>query len=112
MGKRGETRTAVAREAADDLVGRLSGLGEVTSKGMFGGYGVFCDGVMFGLVNRAGVAHLRVTGATEGSFTTRGAKPHGKMPYYEIPADVLEDPDTLRAWAEAAAAGAQAAKKG
>jgi TfoX/Sxy family transcriptional regulator of competence genes len=31
---------------------------------MFGGYGLFHDGAMFGLVNSAGAVHLRVDDAT------------------------------------------------
>jgi hypothetical protein len=40
MGQKGVKRTAVAREAADAIVGILSPIGEVRSRGMFGGFGV------------------------------------------------------------------------
>lgn len=112
MGKKGEKRSGEAKAAADELVGRLSSMDGVSAKGMFGGYGVFDDGVMFALVNRAGVLHLRVTDDTVADFVERGADRHGKMPYYEIPEDVLNDDATLRAWAMAAAAGARAEKRG
>jgi TfoX/Sxy family transcriptional regulator of competence genes len=34
------------------------------------------------------------------------------MQYYEVPADVLEDPEALGAWVEAAVAVARRAKSG
>lgn len=111
MAKKGEKRSGEAKAAADALVERLSAMSGVSAKGMFGGYGVFDDGVMFGLVNRAGVLHFRVTDDTVADFVDRGAGRHGKMPYYEIPDEVLNDDAMLRAWAEAAAAGARAEKR-
>lgn len=111
MAKKGEARSGTAKATADEMVDRLSALGGVTSKGMFGGYGLFHDGVMFGLVNSAGVAHLRVTDATEAAFVEKGVERHGKMPYYAIPSDVLQGSEELLTWATAASAGAHDAKK-
>jgi DNA transformation protein len=43
-------------------------------------------------------------------------RPYGEggevMRYYEVPAEVLEDPESLRAWVEAAIAVARRAKRG
>lgn len=111
MGKKGGTRTGAAKHAADDVVATLDALGGVTSRGMFGGYGIFVDGVMFGLVDRSGEVHLRVDSETQGRYQEAGGLPHGKMPYFSVPEFVRRDPDTLRAWAEDAAAVARAAKK-
>ncbi len=112
MAKKGERRSGEAQAAADNLVERLEPLGDVRARGMFGGFGIFHDGAMFGLVNSRGVVHLRVTPESEPEFIERAALRHGKMPYYTIPSEVLDDPATLVAWAKTASAGALAAKKG
>lgn len=111
MGKKGETRTNEAADAAAVVVGSLAPLGAVTSRGMFGGYGVFLDGVMFGLVDRSGAFHLRVNDDTRGKFEEAGGVAHGRMPYFSVPDTVSSEPTTLLAWSEEAAAVALAAKK-
>ncbi len=111
MGKKGETRTGEAKSAAEDVVATLAPLGPVTSRGMFGGYGIFLDGVMFGLVDRSGTVHLRVDPETRVQFEDAGGLPHGKMPYFSVPEAVRADPKRLCAWATEAASVARAAKK-
>ncbi|MDA1189495.1 MAG: TfoX/Sxy family protein [Chloroflexi bacterium] len=111
MGEKGDKRTGAAKTAADEVVSRLASLGDVTGKGMFGGYGIFVEGVMFGLVDSAGTVHLRVGDDTRARFEASGGQPHGKMPYFSVPAKVLNDDSALRDWASAAMATARAAKK-
>jgi hypothetical protein len=68
-------------ESAERLVDALGSLGDVTSRKMVGGYGVFCDGVMFALVDSTGLAHLRTDESTAVRFEEKGSG--------SIPAGVL-----------------------
>lgn len=111
MGQKGQRRTGAAKEAAAQTAERLQPLGDVTPKGMFGGYGLFHDGVMFGLVNASGTVHLRADDATRPRFEAAGGQAHAKMPYVSVPEPVLADDDALLSWASDALATAHAAKR-
>ena len=73
---------------------------------MFGGAGLYRDGLMFGLVaNNA--AYLKVDETNKEKFLKAGSEPLRPFPdrltilsYFEIPPDVLEDRDELIIWAE------------
>lgn len=41
---------ARSKEFADEAAGRLLPFGPVVARRMFGGFGIFLDGVMFGLI--------------------------------------------------------------
>ena len=108
MGRKGEQRTSAARDTAEQTAERLYPVGSVTTKGMFGGYGLFLDGTMFGLVNSKGVLHLRVDDTTRPRFEAAGGVAHGRMPYVSVPDDVLASDERLTDWANDAVAVAQA----
>jgi len=89
------------------VIDQLSGLGTVTARRMFGGAGLYSDGLMFGLV-ADDVAYLKSDDMNREDFIRAGSKPFmpfpekGKsmvMPYYEIPPEILENPDDLAMWA-------------
>jgi DNA transformation protein len=107
MGEKGANQSEQAAETARGLVEDLAPLGEVTSKKMFGGFGIFADGLMFALVDSEGSAFLRLGAANEDRYQDL----HGKMPYGRVPGQVLTDEQQLLAWAEAALQAARAAKK-
>ena len=109
MATKGQKRTGAAREAAEHAAERLAPLGEVTPKGMFGGYGLFHEGTMFGLVNGAGLVHLRADDDSRPRFEAAGGVRHGRMPYVSVPDAVLADDDAFRSWAADALATAHAA---
>ena len=75
---------------------------------MFGGYGIYRKDVFFGIIFK-GRLYFRTGPRTRKAYVSRGMKPF--MPsarmtsktYYEVPADVLEDRETVRAWALQAA---------
>ena len=107
MGEKGARQSDQAAETARGLVEDLAPLGEVTSKKMFGGFGIFEGGLMFGLVDSEGSAFLRLGPSNEGRYQDR----HGKMPYGRVPHQILTDDEQLLAWAEEALQAARAAKK-
>ena len=97
---------------------QLAGLGGVSSRRMFGGAGLYCDGFFFALVDND-TLYLRVDDSNRADYTTRGMgqfrpypdRPQLSMSYYETPADVLEDAAELMAWARRSVAAAIAAAK-
>ena len=110
MGDKGASGSPAAESTAQRLVGELSPLGPVESKKMFGGHGLFCESVMFGLVDPQGAPFLRADGVAQ-RFQDLGSHKHGRMPYWSIPAVVLDDQDELVRWATEALGVALAHKK-
>ena len=110
---------AISDEFLDYVLDQFAGWRLVTARKMFGGAGLYCDGAMFGLI-ADDVAYLKVDDSNRAVFLEAGSSAFnpfpekGKsvvMPYYEIPADVLEDRDILAEWAERALAVARKKKK-
>jgi DNA transformation protein and related proteins len=89
----------------------------VQIRGMFGGSGIFCDGIMFGLIAddtvylKSGVENL---GDFEQEnmppFTYEGKNKPIQMSYHRLPDQVLETPEELAQWAQKAFSIARAAK--
>jgi DNA transformation protein and related proteins len=84
---------------------------------MFGGVGIYAAELFFALLYDD-TLYFKVDDGTRPQFEERGMtpfRPFGaggeEMQYYEVPADVLEDPEGLGAWAEAAIAVARRAKR-
>ncbi len=95
-------------EFIDYVIDQLSAWGDVSARKMFGGAGLYCDGVMFGLI-ADDVAYLKVDDSNREDFVKAGSSPFNPYPdkvkttvmsYYEIPADVLENPEVLPRWAQ------------
>lgn len=79
---------------------------------MFGGHGLFADGVMFGMVTSRAVLAFRASPETATEYEVLGAvRPLARMPYWEVPDEVAADDTTLIAWASEALAIARAAKR-
>lgn len=84
---------------------------------MFGGHGIFCDGVMFALI-ADDVLFLKVDDETKPSFRDAGSEPFtyeksGKLielSYLTVPDDAAENVEELRPWAHMALAAANRAK--
>ena len=103
-------------EFADYLNDQLASFGPMAIRRMFGGAGLFRDGVMFGLI-ADDTLYLKTGDANRAEYEAAGMEPFtytGKskpvsMSYHQVPADVLEDPDLLCDWAGKAFAVAHAA---
>jgi DNA transformation protein len=77
---------------------------------MFGGVGLYADEVFFGII-AADTLYFKVDDTNRRDFelaASHAFKPYDDkpltMPYYNVPADVLEDRDTLARWAARAVA--------
>jgi DNA transformation protein len=99
---------AVSDEFVDYVVDQLSGWGQVSARRMFGGAGLYRDGAMFGLI-ADDVAYLKVDDSNREDFVKEGSSAFNPYPektktyvmsYYEVPADVLENPGQFAEWAE------------
>jgi DNA transformation protein len=103
---------AMAGERFEDgLLDRLSALGEVSLRPLFGGHGVYWGETIFAIVFQDRL-YLRVDECSKGLYLARGMgpfRPNGRQTlksYYEVPPDVLADPEALLSWAgEAIRAG-------
>lgn len=91
-------------------------LGGVTPKSMFGGVGLYRNGVFFGILARD-TLFLKVDAKNLGDYQAAGMKPFkpypgrkGTMKYYAVPLEVLEGPMDLAAWARKAIAAASPAR--
>jgi DNA transformation protein len=90
----------------------------IRARSMFGGVGIYASQLFFALLDDDTV-YFKVDDATRPQFVERGMapfRPYGEdgevMQYYEVPADVLEEPETLGVWVAAAIAVARRAKGG
>jgi DNA transformation protein len=96
---------------ADYVVDKLSGLGDVRRRAMFGGYGIFHESLMFALISD-GVLYFKVDDSNRDMYREAGSSifPHG-ISYWEVPTDVFEDTAKLYEWAEISIRIAQAKAK-
>lgn len=77
---------------------------------MFGGVGIYAGDVFFALIDDD-TLYFKVDDSNRNDFVAASMGPfrpfgdeRDKMQYYEVPADLLDDPDALRPWAEKAMA--------
>ncbi len=82
------------------LLEKLKPIEGISSKKMFGGYGVFHDNKMFGIVSAKGQCYLKVSDATKTAYEDNGAEKHSRMPYYSIPEAIMNDNKLLEVWAK------------
>jgi DNA transformation protein len=89
-------------------------LGDVTSRGMFGGHGLYLDGIMFGLLDD-GELFLKTDDLCQAQFAAAGGKrwtypsPKGPMEtrYFAPPSDAMESSDEMRKWFDLSIAAAR-----
>ena len=106
------------RSVCDAFTARLTPMGPVTARSMFGGFGIFMEGVMFGLIDYD-EHYLKVDDGNRGDFEAGGSQPftyQGKskpiqMSYWKIPSEILADDAALIRWAESAYEAAKRARK-
>lgn len=93
----------------DYVVEQLSAFGVVSVRPMFGGHGIYKNGVMFGLI-AGGELFFKVDDDNRPDFEAKKSAPFvynakGRavsLSYWYVPEDVMEDAGELCAWAEKA----------
>ena len=80
----------------------------VRARAMFGGVGLYAGDVFFALIAND-VLYFRADDASRAEFEALGMtafrpfEEHGPvMSYYQLPEEILEEPEALRRWAERA----------
>ena len=107
---------------AEFLCEQLAPLGRVTMRRMFGKTGVFCNGLMFGMVTNDTLYfrvddHNRVVFKEAGSVPPLSYEKQGRaidLSFWRAPERLLDEQDELVTWARAALAAAHrvAVKRG
>ena len=88
----------------EDLFGEIPG---ITSRAMFGGYGIYKDGIFFALI-ADGELFFKVNEETKKKYEALGSRPftytmRGKkmtMNYWLLPEEIMSDPEQLIEWVE------------
>jgi DNA transformation protein and related proteins len=100
---------------AEFLRERLAPLGRITMRRMFGKTGVFCNGLMLGMVTHD-TLYFRVDDLNRAIFSEAEAAPplnyqkQGRMidlSFWRVPERLLDEPDEFVTWARAALAAAR-----
>jgi len=100
---------------ADGLKALFEPLGAVAVKRMFGGSGIYAEGLCFA-IESGGEVFLKVDAQSQASFSAAGSSPfvynaRGKpmtTSYWRLPSAAYDEPDQLRRWA---AQGLDAARR-
>jgi DNA transformation protein len=93
--------------------------GPISARKMFGGYGIYHEGLMFGLVEQDSL-YLKADQTTRAHFEARGLSrfSYGRgdkevsMSYYLAPDDIYDDREAAVVWATLAYQSALRAKSG
>jgi len=96
------------------VLDQLSEAGHVRARKMFGGVGVYVDEVFCAILSGSSRLYLRVDDENRPRFEARGMEQFpgrggAGMPYFEVPAEVLDDYEKLAAWVRDARRAAEAA---
>jgi DNA transformation protein len=103
---------AISQDFLDFVQDQLQRLGHITTRRMFSGAAIYCDGVVFALVLRD-VLHFKVDDANRNAYEVEGLEPfiyeaRGKTvrveAYRRVPERLLDDADEMLEWARAALA--------
>lgn len=94
---------------ADYVVELLAPLGSVTARRMFGGHGIYSDGLMFALIANQ-VLYFKCDESTQGRFEAAGSQPfvyasrirRVTLGYWSAPGDAMESTALAMPWARLA----------
>jgi len=107
---------AISGEYEMYVLEQLGRITPVTGRRMFGGLGIYADGLFFALADDDAL-YLKVDASNRADFERIGSAPFAPfgvggatMHYWLLPGDIVEDADALRPWVEGAVAVARAAK--
>jgi DNA transformation protein len=97
-------------EYTDWLCEQLAPIGHISARAMFGGWGVYCDGLIFSLVIED-VCYLKADASTMPALREAGSAPFcyarkdgrtTEVAYWRVPDEALEDRAALLLWARQA----------
>jgi DNA transformation protein and related proteins len=93
------------------ILEQLDGLGELRSRRMFGGVGLYRGELFFGLIDDD-TLFFKSDSTNSAEYIARNMprfmpfpdRPEAVMAYYQVPADIIEDAESLVEWARKAVA--------
>lgn len=87
----------------DFILDQLQQLNQLNCRPMFGGYGLYHGKTFFGIIFK-GRLYFRTRPSNQSNYVARGMKPfrlNSKQTlknYFEVPPDIVENPDQLVSW--------------
>ena len=117
-----------AKAEPPESVHKLAKVVPITWRSMFGGFGIYCEEILFGIVSsKERELYFRIDETNKPDYenalpknASKPFQPHSRvkgrehtfitMPYWMVPEKVLEKPATLRKWAEKALEAARMAR--
>lgn len=92
-------------EFADFVTEQMAGLGHISARRMFGGHGLYCDGLFLAIIT-GDKFYLKADAQTQPAFEERGLlrftySARGKtvqLMYYEAPAEVFDETQAMQHW--------------
>lgn len=103
----------------DYIIDSITSLGGIKTRKMFGGYGMYKNGVFFAIISED-IVYFKVDKHNQPDYEMYGSKPfsyEGKnkkvitVSYWQVPPDVFDDHSMLEQWVKKAVFAAQRAKK-
>jgi DNA transformation protein len=96
---------------------QLAGLGDLGTRRMFGGVGLYSRGMFFGLIDDD-TLFFKTDESNAAQYQARqmprfmppANRPMSPMGYHQVPADIIEDDESLVAWARKSVAVALASQ--
>ncbi len=94
-------------EYCNYILDLLSPLQSVTARAMFGGYGIYKDGIIFGII-ADDILYFKVDDTNIIDYKNKASEPFSyeaknkkniMISYWQVPADILEDNELFCAWA-------------
>lgn len=108
---------AVQEQYLAFVLEQLEGLGRVSTRRMFGGVGLYCGGLFFGLIDDD-TLFFKTDTSNYAEYQARrmprfmppADRPLGPTGYHQVPADIIEDGEMLVSWGHKAVAVALASQ--
>ena len=100
------------------VMGQMAGLGAITARAMFGGHGLYCDGLFIAII-AGDQLYFKADAQSQPRFEAQRLprfqyQARGKtvqLMYYEAPAEVHDDVHAMIDWAQWALAAAVRARR-
>ncbi len=93
----------ISEEYLDYVLDQLEELGSVSARKMFGGAGIYLDGIFFALI-ADDILYFKVDETNLQDYLSVDSNQFKPLLFYEVPADILENRDELYEQADTEAA--------
>ena len=99
------------------ILEQLAGINNLHSRRMFGAVGLYSGELFFGLIDDD-TLFFKTDGSNAADYTSRNMprfmpfpeRPEAVMAYYQVPADIVEDNESMEIWARKSVAVALASR--